>query len=149
MAVDWTKRPLLVEGVSLFGNGKAMYAAPDGDKINARMLLGADGFHFKKSDFEDFSFEKIGLISPDGHHYDISFDDVGTLLINGAKYTVPTNPDDEVIHGNKTYEGKTNLKGGLQLSSLNGTVFNIIVDDEGNLTTEKEVNDATTDANIK
>lgn len=138
MAVDWTKRPLLIEGISSLGNGKAIYAAPDGDKENARMLLSADGFHFKKSDFEDFPFEEVGLISPDGHRYDVSFDDVGTLLINGIKYTLPTNQSNENIEGDKTFNGRTKLSGGTQILSPNGVVFNIIVDEEGNLKAKKE-----------
>ena len=141
--VNWNnERPVLEEKVSALGIGKAIYAAPDGDKNNARLLLAADGFHFRQSDFSDFKFNNIILTSNVGEEYNISFDDDGSLLINGVKYTAPTNQDDETIKGNKNYEGQTKLSGGLQLLSPNGTVFNIIVDDDGKLTTEKEVGDA-------
>lgn len=148
MAIDWTKRPPLVENVSLLGNGKAIYAAPDGDKEDARMLVGADGFHFTESDFDDFSFSKITLSSSE-NQYDLSFNDVGTLLINGTEYVSPTNQSDEEINGNKTFNGRAKLSGGAQLASPNGATFNITVDDDGNLKAEKEVINATADANIK
>ncbi|MBZ5995347.1 hypothetical protein KII97_02340 [Leuconostoc gelidum subsp. gasicomitatum] len=138
MAIDWTKRPPLVENTSLLGNGKAIYAAPDGDKTSARMLVGADGFHFMPSDFEDFAFPKITLSSSE-NQYDLSFNDVGSLLINGSEYTTPTNQSDEDIGGNKTFTGNTKLSGGAQLLSPNGGVFNITIDDDGNIKTEKEV----------
>lgn len=147
---DWNnKRPGMVENVSALGIGKAIYAAPDGEKQIARLLVAADGFHFKNSDFDDLKLLSLSMLSPTGNTFSISFDDNGTLLINGIKYTAPTNQGNETIKGNKTYEGKTKLSGGLQLLSPNGAVFSVAVDDEGNLTTEKEVNDATTDANIK
>ncbi|MCC8439247.1 hypothetical protein CRI85_02650 [Leuconostoc pseudomesenteroides] len=140
--VDWNnKRPEMVDNVSALGIGKAIYAAPDGNKETARLLVAADGFHFKNSDFDDLKLLSISLFSPTGSAFSISFDDDGSLLVNGVKYKVPTNQEDETIKGNKTYEGKTNLKGGLQLLSPNGTVFNVLVDDDGKLTTEKEVSD--------
>lgn len=143
MTVDWNnKRPLLVVDTSLLGNGKALYAAPDGDKVNARMLVAADGFHFKPTDFDDLVLPNLSFESTKGTKYDLSFDDMGSLLINGIKYTAPTNQDDEVIKGNKNYEGQTKLSGGLQLLSPNGMVFNVTVDDDGKLTTKKEVNNA-------
>ena len=141
--INWNnERPTLEEKVSALGIGKAIYAAPDGDKNNARLLLAADGFHFRQSDFSDFEFNNIVITSSVGEKYNISFDDDGSLLINGVKYTAPTNQDDETIKGNKNYEGQTKLSGGLQLLSPNGTVFNVKVDDDGKLTTEKEVTNA-------
>ena len=141
--IDWNnERPPLEEKVSVLGIGKAIYAAPDGDKNNARLLLAADGFHFRQSDFSDFEFNNIVIASSIGEKYNISFGDDGSLLINGVKYTAPTNQDDETIKGNKNYEGQTKLSGGLQLLSPNGTVFNVMIDDDGKLTTEKEVGNA-------
>ncbi len=138
---DWNnKRPGIAENVSALGIGKAIYAAPDGNKETARLLIAADGFHFKPTDFDDLVLPNLFFESPKGTKYDLSFDDDGALLINGIKYTAPTNQDDEVIKGNKNYEGQTKLSGGLQLLSPNGTVFSIKVDDVGKLTTEKEVN---------
>ena len=147
---DWNnKRPGIVENVSALGIGKAIYAAPDGNKETARLLIAADGFHFKPTDFDDLVLSNLFFESPKGTKYDLSFDDDGALLINGIKYTAPTNQDNETIKGNKTYEGQTRLSGGLQLSSPNGTVFNVEVDDDGNLTTEKEVSDGSTNKNVE
>lgn len=140
---DWNnKRPGIVENVSALGIGKAIYAAPDGNKETARLLIAADGFHFKPTDFDDLVLPNLFFESTKGTKYDLSFDDNGALLINGTKYTVPTNQDNETIKGDKTYEGQTKLPGGLQLLSPNGTVFNVMVDDDGKLTTEREVNNA-------
>lgn len=140
---DWNnKRPEMADNISALGIGKAIYAAPDGNKETARILVAADGFHFKNSDFDDLKLLSLSLLSPAGSTFSISFDDNGSLLVNGVKYVAPTNQEDETIKGNKAYEGKTNLKGGLQLLSPNGTVFNVLVDDEGKLTTEKEVSNA-------
>ncbi|MFT8544449.1 MAG: hypothetical protein ABF768_07555 [Leuconostoc falkenbergense] len=147
---DWNnKRPEIVENVSALGIGKAIYAAPDGEKQTARLLVAADGFHFKPTDFDDLVLPNLPFNSPKGTRYDLSFDDVGALLINGIKYTAPTNQDDETIKGNKNYEGQTKLSGGLQLLSPNGTVFNVTVDDDGKLTTEKEVSDGSTNNNVE
>jgi len=141
--INWNnERPVLEEKVSALGIGKAIYAAPDGDKNNARLLLAADGFHFRQSDFSDFEFKNIVITSSVGEKYNISFGDDGSLLINGVKYTAPTNQDDETIKGNKNYEGQTKLSGGLQLLSPNGKVFNVKVNDDGALSTEKEVTNA-------
>ncbi|MQR27292.1 hypothetical protein GFV13_08470 [Leuconostoc mesenteroides] len=138
--VDWNnKRPEMVKYISALSVGKAIYAAPDGNKETARLLVAADGFHFKNSDFDDLKLLSISLLSPAGSEFSISFDDNGSILVNDAKYVAPTNQENETIKGNKTYEGKTNLKGGLQLLSPSGTVFNVLVDDDGKLTTEKEV----------
>ena len=141
--VNWNnERPVLEEKVSALGIGKAIYAAPDGDKNNARLLLAADGFHFVPSDFDDFEFNNIVITSSVGEKYNISFGGGGQLLINGLPYTVPTNQSDETIAGNKTYIGLTNLEGGLQLTSPSGTIFTVHVDDDGKLSTEKEVTNA-------
>lgn len=141
--VDWNnKRPEMVKYISALSVGKAIYAAPDGNKETARLLVAADGFHFKNSDFDDLKLLSLSLLAPTGSEFSISFDDNGSLLVNGAKYVAPTNQEDETIKGNKSYEGKTNLKGGLELLSPNGTSFNVLVDDDGKLTTEKEVNNA-------
>lgn len=140
---DWNNnRPEIVENVSALGIGKAIYAAPDGNKETARLLVAADGFHFKPTDFDDLVLPNLSFESTKGTKYDLSFDDMGSLLINGIKYTAPTNQEDEVIKGNKNYEGQTKLSGGLQLLSPNGTVFNVLVGDDGKLTTEKEVSNA-------
>lgn len=142
--INWNnERPVLEEKVSALGIGKAIYAAPDGDKNNARLLLAADGFHFRQSDFSDFKFNNITLTSKVGDEYSISFDDNGQLLINGVPFTTPTNQGNEVITGNKELTGQTMLSGGLQLVSPNGTVFNISVDDSG-LLNAKEVKNVQT-----
>ena len=140
--IDWNnERPVLEEKVSALGIGKAIYAAPDGNKDTARLLIAADGFHFKATDFDDLVLPNLSFNSPTGTKYGLSFDDDGALLINGVKYTAPTNQGNETIKGNKTYEGQTKLMGGLQLLSPNGTVFSVKVDDDGKLTTEKKVDD--------
>ena len=141
--VNWNnERPVLEEKISALGIGKAIYAAPDGDKNNARLLLAADGFHFRQSDFSDFKFNNIVFTSKVGAEYNISFADNGQLLINGVPFTAPTNQGNELITGNKELTGETKLSGGLQLLSPNDTVFNVKVDDDGKLTTEKEVTNA-------
>jgi len=141
-------RPTITNGKTGVGNF-GVGIMPDGTTDSLRILITPDGFHFKATDFDDLVLPNLSFNSPKGTKYGLSFDDNGTLLINGIKYTAPTNQGNETIKGNKTYEGKTKLSGGLQLLSPNGAVFSVAVDDEGNLTTEKEVNDATTDANIK
>lgn len=125
---DWNnKRPEIVENVSALGIGKAIYASPDGEKQTARLLVAADGFHFKNSDFDDLKLLSLSMLSPTGNAFSISFDDNGLLLVNGIEYT-PTR---------------------LKLSSPNGTVFSVIVDDDGKLTTEKEVSDGSTNNNVE
>ena len=147
--VNWNnERPVLEEKVSALGIGKAIYAAPDGDKNNARLLLAADGFHFRQSDFSDFEFNNIVIASNAGEKYSISFGDKGQLLINGLTYVAPTNQSDEKIAGNKEFTDKTKLSGGLQLVSSNRLIFNIQVDDKGNLKAsniDNEVNDGQID----
>lgn len=131
-------RPTITNGKTGVGNfGVAVMS--DGTTDSLRTVIKPDGFHFEAYDFDDLTLPSLKLQSPIGSEYTISFDDDGALLINGIKYTAPTNQDDEVIKGNKNYEGQTKLSGGLQLLSPNGTVFSIKVDDDGKLTTEKEV----------
>ena len=140
--IDWNnKRPALEGKVSALGIGKAIYAAPDGDKNNARLLLAADGFHFRQSDFSDFKFNNIVLTSKVGEEYSISFDDEGQLLINGVLFTAPTNQGNEVINGDKELNGQIKLSGGLQLVSSSGLTFNVQVDDAGNLKTSRVENE--------
>ena len=140
--INWNnERPALEGKVSALGIGKAIYAAPDGDKNNARLLLAADGFHFRQADFSDFEFNNIVIASNAGRKYSISFDENGQLLINGLPYITPTNQSDETIAGNKEFTNKTKMSGGLQLVSSNGTVFSIDVDDDGSLHAEEVKND--------
>lgn len=122
-------------GVGNFGVG----IMPDGTADSLRILITPDGFHFKPTDFDDLVLPSLSFESPKGTKYDLSFDDTGSPLINGNKYEPPTNQDDKVTKSNKTDEGQTKLSGGLQLLSPNGTVFNVKVDDDGQLTTKKEV----------
>lgn len=134
-------RPTITNGKLGVGNfGVAVM--PDGTSDSLRILITPDGFHFKATDFDDLVLPNLSFNSLKGTKYDLSFDDDGALLINGVKYTAPTNQGNETFKGNKTYEGQTKLSGGLQLTSPNGTVFNIVVDDDGKLTTEKEVSNA-------
>lgn len=124
-------------------------AAPDGDISSARIGWTPDGFHFEPSDFSDFVFGSISISSPNGDEHTISYSDDGVLLIDDIDYVPPTNQDDETIKGNKNYEGQTKLSGGLQLPSPNGTIFNIVVGDDGKLTTEKEEDNGTTNENVQ
>lgn len=134
---DWNnKRPGIVENVSALGIGKAIYAAPDGEKQTARLLVAADGFHFKNSDFDDLKLLSLSMLSPTGSVFSISFDDNGDLLVNGKVYTTPTNQSDETIKGNKTYEGQTKLSGGLVINS-SGSDYEILVDENGNIKATK------------
>lgn len=134
---DWNnKRPEMVDNISALGIGKAIYAAPDGNRETARLLVAADGFHFKNSDFDDLKLLSMSLLSPTGSVFSVSFDDNGSLLVNGVKYTVPTNQDDETIKGNKTYDGVTKLYGGLVIKS-SGVNYEINVDENGNIKAEK------------
>ncbi|MGC2920937.1 hypothetical protein ACPUD2_02500 [Leuconostoc mesenteroides subsp. dextranicum] len=132
-------RPTITNGKTGVGNF-GVGVMPDGTVDNLRILITPDGFHFEPYDFDDLILPSVSFESTKGTKYDVSFDDGGALLINGIKYITPTNQDDESIKGNKTYEGQTKLSGGLQLLSFNGTVFNVVVDNEGKLTTEKEAN---------
>lgn len=132
-------RPTITNGKTGVGNF-GVGIMPDGTNDSLRILITPDGFHFEPYDFDDLILPSASFESTKGTKYDVSFDDGGALLINGIKYITPTNQDDESIKGNKTYEGQTKLSGGLQLLSFNGTVFNVVVDNEGKLTTEKEAN---------
>ena len=134
---DWNnKRPEILDNVSALGIGKAIYAAPDGEKQTARLLVAADGFHFKNSDFDDLKLLSLSMLSSTGSTFSISFNDNGNLLINGRVYTTPTNQSDETIRGNKTYEGQTNLSGGLVINS-SGNNYEILVDENGNVKATK------------
>ena len=122
-------RPTITNGKTGVGSfGVAVM--PDGTTDSLRILITPDGFHFKPTDFDDLVLPSLSFESTKGTKYDLSFDDDGALLINGVKYTAPTN------------QGQTKLSGGLQLLSPNGTVFNVTVDVDGKLTTEKEVSNA-------
>ena len=134
-------RPTILNGKTGVGNF-GVGIMPDGTSDTLRVLIKPDGFHFEAYDFDDLVLPSLSFESTKGTKYDLSFDDDGALLINGIKYTVPTNQEDEIIKGNKNYEGQTKLSGGLQLLSPNGMVFNVKVDDDGKLTTEKEVTNA-------
>lgn len=134
-------RPTITNGKTGVGNF-GVGVMPDGTSNSLRILITPDGFHFKPTDFDDVVLPSLSFESTKGTKYDLSFDDDGALLINGVKYVSPTNQDDEVIKGNKNYEGQTKLSGGLQLLSPNGMAFNVVVDDDGKLTTEKEVSNA-------
>lgn len=141
-------RPMISNGKTGVGSfGVAVM--PDGTTDSLRILITPDGFHFKPTDFDDLVLPNLSFNSPKGTKYDLSFDDDGALLINSIKYTAPTNQGNETIKGDKTYEGQTKLSGGLQLLSPNGTVFNVMVDDDGKLTTEKEVSDGSTNNNVE
>lgn len=134
-------RPTITNGKTGVGSfGVAVM--PDGTADSLRTVIKPDGFHFEAYDFDDLTLPSLKLQSPIGSEYTISFDDDGALLINGVEYTAPTNQGNETIKGNKTYEGRTKLSGGLQLLSPNGAVFSVAVDDDGKLTTEKEVSNA-------
>lgn len=124
MTVNWKKRPNLIDNVSAIGVGKAIYAAPDGDKVNARLLVAADGFHMLPCDFEGLLLESLSFATMSGNQYVISFDDSGNMLINGKRKEVG-------------------------LTSPNGTKFIVSVDDEGNLKATKEVSDATRNTTLK
>lgn len=141
-------RPTILNGKTGVGNfGVAVM--PDGTTDTLRVLIKPDGFHFEATDFDDLVLPRLSFESPKGTKYDLSFDDDGALLINGVKYTAPTNQGNETINGNKNYAGKTKLSGGLQLLSPNGAVFSVTVDDDGKLTAEKEVSDGSTNNNVE
>lgn len=132
-------RPVITNGkigVGSFGVG----IMPDGTSDSLRVLIEPDGFHFIAYDFDDLVLSKILLESPKGNEYNLSFDNAGSLLVNGHKYTTPTNQNDEVIQGNKTYEGITSLTGGLLLSDAEGNEYSIVIGDDGKLNAIKEEN---------
>ena len=121
-------------GVGNFGVG----VMPDGTSDTLRVLIKPDGFHFVAYDFDDLVLPSIALHSPSGLQYTIGFDDTGALLINGVKYVAPTNQTDETIAGDKQFTGKTDLVGGLKLTSATGVAYDVVVDDNGVITTIKE-----------
>lgn len=135
-------RPIITNGKTGIGNF-GVGVMPDGTSDTLRILIKPDGFHFVPSDFEDLVLPSIVFDTPNGSKYDVSFNNDGKLLINGNELIASTNQNDEKIAGNKTYTGLTNLEGGLRLTSPNGTIFNIQVDDNGELSTEKEATNAT------
>lgn len=121
-------------GVGNFGVG----IMPDGTADSLRVVIKPDGFHFESYDFDDLVLPSIALQSPIGSEYRLSFDDTGALLINGVKYVAPTNQTDETIAGDKQFTGKTDLVGGLKLTSATGVAYDVVVDDNGVITTIKE-----------
>lgn len=130
-------RPIITKGKTGIGNF-GVGVMPDGTSSTLRVLIKPDGFHFEAYDFDDLVLPSIALQSPIGSEYRLSFDDTGTLLINGVKYVAPTNQMNETIAGNKKFTGKTDLLGGLKLTSETGVTYDIIVDDNGVITTTKE-----------
>lgn len=132
-------RPIITKGKTGIGNF-GVGVMPDGTSDTLRVLIKPDGFHFVPSDFEDVVLPRIVFDTPDGSKYDVSFNDDGELLINGNKFVAPTNQNDEVIAGNKTYTGLMKLKGGLQLSSPSGKTFSITVSDDGSLNAKEVTN---------
>ena len=121
-------------GVGSFG----VAVMPDGTTDSLRTVIKPDGFHFETYDFDDLVLPSIALHSPSGSQYTIGFDDTGALLINGVKYVAPTNQTDETIAGDKQFTGKTDLVGGLKLTSATGVAYDDVVDDNGVITTIKE-----------
>ena len=131
-------RPTILNGKTGVGNfGVAVM--PDGTTDTLRVLIKPDGFHFEAYDFDDLVLPSIALQSPIGSEYRLSFDDTGALLINGVKYVAPTNQTNETIAGNKKFTGKTDLVGGLKLTSATGFAYDVVVDENGVLTAVKEV----------
>ena len=129
-------RPTIENGKLGVGNfGVAVM--PDGTSDTLRVLIEPDGFHFEAYDFDDLVLPSIALHSPSGSQYTIGFDDTGSLLINGAKYVAPTNQTDETIAGDKKFTGKTDLVGGLKLTSATGVAYDVVVDDNGVIKTIK------------
>lgn len=129
-------RPIITKGKTGIGNF-GVGVMPDGTSDTLRILIKPDGFHFVPSDFDDLVLPFIVFDTPDGSKYDLSFNDAGEILINGNKLVASTNQEDETIGGNKTHTGLMNLEGGLQLSSPNGSIFNVSVTDSGDIVTKK------------
>lgn len=130
-------RPKILNGKTGVGNfGVAVM--PDGTTDTLRVLIKPDGFHFEAYDFDDLTLPSLKLQSPIGSEYTISFDDNGSLLINGVKFVTPTNQTNETIAGDKKFTGKTDLLGGLKLTSATGVAYDVVVDDNGVITTTKE-----------
>lgn len=130
-------RPTITNGKTGVGSfGVAIM--PDGTADSLRTVIKPDGFHFETYDFDDLTLPSLKLQSPIGSKYTISFDDNGSLLINGVKFVTPTNQTNETIAGNKKFTGKTDLLGGLKLTSAAGVTYEVVVDDNGVITTTKE-----------
>lgn len=111
-------RPIITKGKTGIGNF-GVGVMPDGTSSTLRVLIKPDGFHFVPSDFEDLVLSTINLSSQNGSVYEVSVNDNSELLINGKVYTpIPV------------------------LTSPDGTNFKLIVNDDGKLTTEKEVTNA-------
>ncbi|MGR8826873.1 hypothetical protein N2E09_04550 [Leuconostoc citreum] len=92
--IVWNKdRPLIQEGVSALGIlPKGIYAAPDGDKNSARLLVAADGIHLTQSDFSDLEINEITLqSSTNKKKFIIGIDDDGQLLIDNNVYEPTSN----------------------------------------------------------
>lgn len=84
MAINWDgQRPAVVVDVSATKFYKGAYVSPDGDIDNARLLIGPDGFHFTKSDFSDFKFDKVTFEALNSGNHELSFDTSGHLLVDG------------------------------------------------------------------
>lgn len=132
-------RPTITNGKTGVGNF-GVGIMPDGTTDSLRILITPDGFHFKATDFDDLILPSLSFESTKGTKYDLSFDDDGALLINGVKYTAPTNQSNETIKGNKTYEGTTTLKGGLILYDTSGNRYSVNINVDGQLTANKETN---------
>lgn len=132
-------RPIITNGKTGVGNF-GVGIMPDGTTDSLRILITPDGFHFKPTDFDDLTLPSLKLQSPFGSEYTISFDDNGSLLINGIEYIPPTNQNDEVINGNKQYEGTTTLKGGLILYDTSGIRYSVNINTDGQLIANKETN---------
>ena len=130
-------RPKITSGKTGIGNF-GVGVMPDGTPDTLRVLIEPDGFHFEAYDFDGLVLPSIALHSPSGSQYTIGFDDTGSLLINGAKYVAPTNQANEIIAGDKKFTGKTDLVGGLKLTSATGVAYDVVVDDNGVITTIKE-----------
>lgn len=130
-------RPIITKGKTGIGNF-GVGVMPDGTSDTLRVLIKPDGFHFEAYDFDDLVLPSIALHSPSGSQYTIGLDDTGDLLINGVKYVAPTNQTDETIAGDKQFTGKTDLVGGLKLTSATGVAYDVVVDDKGVITTIKE-----------
>lgn len=132
-------RPTITNGKTGVGSfGVAIM--PDGTADSLRAVIKPDGFHFEAYDFDDLTLPSLKLQSPIGSEYAISFDDNGSLLINGIKYVPPTNQNDETINGNKQYEGTTTLKGGLILYDTSGSIYSVNINTDGQLIANKETN---------
>ncbi|HCU43193.1 MAG TPA: hypothetical protein DIC48_07150 [Leuconostoc pseudomesenteroides] len=130
-------RPTIENGKLGVGNfGVAVMT--DGTANSLRTVIKPDGFHFEAYDFDDLTLPSLKLQSPMGSKYTISFDDTGALLVNGVKFVTPTNQTNETIAGDKKFTGKTDLLGGLKLTSTTGVTYNVVVDDNGVITTTKE-----------